>query len=300
MPQKTIQRILIFILIFSIVIHSINSTIHSIDDCELLIVGGTTSAFGAILSASKILNVRTCLLEPTDWVGGQLTAELLSAPDYAGFVLRDNATNFTLDVGAINRQLNNRNPLFAKMLDVLGDTGKCWVSPWCSIPSLFHSNAELPEVNNTGIFYNTVIKRVAKDASGRRITQVDAIQRTPRETEDRCRFLSEELPDWYSKADSAWFTKTELSFTNFQFVMEGTSWGEVLALSNASYLQGLMEQFDGDTSGIGNATSHVGDIGNKKSVYLVGEITKKINFFFYMREHIWISLNTFLYKTKRS
>jgi hypothetical protein len=36
--------------------------------------------------------------------------------------------------------------------------------------------------------------------------------------------------------------------------MEGTSWGEVLALSNASYLQGLMEQFDGDTSGIGNAT----------------------------------------------
>ncbi len=254
MPQKTTQRILIFILIFSIVIHSINSTIRSIDDCELLIVGGTTSAFGAILSASKILNVRTCLLEPTDWVGGQLTAELLSAPDYAGFVLRDNATNFTLDVGAINRQLNNRNPLFAKMLDVLGDTGKCWVSPWCSIPSLFRSNAELPEVNNTRIFYNTVIKRVAKDASGRRITQVDAIQRTPRETEDRCRFLSEELPDWYSKADSAWFTKTELSFTNFQFVMEGTSWGEVLALSNASYLQGLMEQFDGDTSGIGNAT----------------------------------------------
>jgi hypothetical protein len=95
---------------------------------------------------------------------------------------------------------------------------------------------------------------VTKDATGRRITQVDAIQRTPRPTEERCRFLSEELPDWYSRDDSAWFTKTELSFTNFQFVMEGTSWGEVLALSNASYLIGLMEQFDGDTSGIGNSS----------------------------------------------
>jgi len=79
------------------------------------------------------------------------------------------------------------------------------------------------------------------------------MQRIPRQTEKRCRFLSEELLDWYSQDDSKWFTKTELSFTNFSFVVEGTSWGEVLVLY-ASYLQGLMKQFDGDTSGIGNST----------------------------------------------
>ena len=246
---------LIFVLILFITIHSINSSIRTIDDCQLLIVGGTTSALGAVLSASKILNTRVCLLEPTDWAGGQLTAELLSAPDYAGSVLRDNATNFTLDVGAINRQLNNRNPLFAEMLNVLGDSGRCWVSPWCSIPGLFHSQVVLPAVNNTRIFYNTVIKHATKDATGRRITQIDAIQRTPLpEPGKRCRFLSEELPDWYSEKDSAWFSKTQLSFTNLSFVIEGTSWGEVLVLSNASYLQGLMEQFDGDVSGVGNST----------------------------------------------
>ena len=249
-----LNKMLAFLAIFLLTVPSIDSIIRAVDDCDLLIVGGTTSALGAILSASKILNNRVCLLEPTDWAGGQLLSELLSAPDYAGFVLRDNATNFTLNVAEINRQLNNRNPLFAKMLDVLGDTGKCWVSPWCSIPELFHSKAVLPETNNTRIFYNTVIKRVIKDATDRRIIGIDAIQRTPRQSEERCRFLSEELPDWYSKNDSAWFTKTELSFTNFQFVMEGTSWGEVLALSNASYLQGVMEQFDGDVSGVGNAT----------------------------------------------
>ena len=227
------KNIFALTVIFFINIQSIHAEIRTIDDCQLLIIGGSTSAFGAILSASKLINTSVCLLEPTDWVGGQLTAELLSAPDFAWHTIKDK-DNFTLPVGSIDRQIENQNPLFRKMLNVLGDTGKCTVSPACSITSLFHSKAVLPAVNNTRIFYNTVIKRVTKDASGRRITQVDAIQRIPRSTEERCRFLSEELPDWYSKDDSAWFTKTELSFTNFQFVMEGTSWGEVLVLSNAS------------------------------------------------------------------
>ena len=243
-----------FILILLITIHSINSSIRTIDDCQLLIVGGTTSALGAALSASKILNTRVCLLEPTDWAGGQLTAELLSAPDFAFHTIKDK-DGFTLSVGSIDRQINNQNPLFHEMINVLGDTGDCWVSPKCSIPELFHSEVVLPAVNNTRIFYNTVIKHVTKDATGRRITQIDAIQRIPlSKPDERCRFLSEELPDWYSEKDSAWFSKTQLSFTNLSFVIEGTSWGEVLVLSNASYLQGLMEQFDGDASGVGNST----------------------------------------------
>ena len=235
-----------------LMIHSVSSYVQTIDDCQLLIAGGSTAAFGALITASKFLNRRVCLLEPTDWVGGQLTAELLSAPDFAGYRLKEG--NFTLDVGAINRQPENRNPLFTQMLNVLGDTGHCTVSPWCSLPKEFHDKVVLPQVNNTRIFYNTVIKRVTKDVSGRRITQIDAIQRTPSSTEQRCRFASEELPDWYSPNDSPWFTKTQLSFTNFSFVIEGTSWGEILVLSNASYLQGLMEEFDGDISGHGDPT----------------------------------------------
>ena len=93
-----------FVVILLLVISSIDSTIRLIDNCDLLIVGGSTSALGAILSASKILGTRVCLLEPTDWAGGQVSAELLSAPDYAGYILRDNATHFTLNVAEINRQ----------------------------------------------------------------------------------------------------------------------------------------------------------------------------------------------------
>jgi hypothetical protein len=62
----------VFILLFVLKIHFIKSSIRTIDDCQLLIVVGTTSSFGAVISASKFVNARTCLLEPTDWVGGQL------------------------------------------------------------------------------------------------------------------------------------------------------------------------------------------------------------------------------------
>ena len=248
------NRVCASILILLITIHSAQLiAIRTINDCQLLIAGGTTAALGAILSASKFLDQGVCLLEPTDWVGGQLSAELLSAPDFAGHTIKDK-DNFTLHVGTIDRDPINRTPLFTQMLNVLGDTGHCSVSPSCSLPQLFHDKVILPLVNNTRIFYNTVIKRVTKDATGRRITQLDAIQRIPRQSEERCRFLSEELPDWYSQNDSEWFTKTQLSFRNFSFIIEGTSWGEVLVLSNASYLQGLMEQYDGDISGNGDPT----------------------------------------------
>ena len=249
------KNILASILIVFLTLKSIQSaSVRVVDDCQLLIVGGSTAAFGALLSASKLFDYNhVCLLEPTDWIGGQLTAELLSAPDFAWHSIRD-PDGSVLNVREIDQALENQNPLFAKMLAVFGNAGRCHVSPACSMPSYFHSEVLLPEVNHTRIFYNTVIKRVHKDVSGRRITQIDAIQRTPSTSEQRCRFLSEELPDWYSPDDSAWFTKTELSFTNLSYVIEGTSWGEVLALANASYLQGLMEQFDGDISGEGNST----------------------------------------------
>lgn len=242
------------VLLVSLHVHwSVCSSPQLITDCQLVIVGGSTAALGATLIASKLLNTSVCLLEPTDWPGGQLTSELLSAPDFAFHKVIDKDTNFTLDVGTLDRQVDNQNPLFKAMLDVLGDSGHCWVSPKCSIPSEFHSRVVSPLLDQIRVLTNTVIKRVTKDSTGRRIVQIDAVQRTANaSTKNTCRFLSEELLDWYSEDDSPWFTKTSISLTNIAFVIEGTSWGEVLVLSNASYLQGVMEQFDGDTSGVGN------------------------------------------------
>ena len=47
--------------------------------CDVVIVGGTTAAFAAAI-ASAAEGVETCLIEPTDWVGGQLTASAVVTP----------------------------------------------------------------------------------------------------------------------------------------------------------------------------------------------------------------------------
>lgn len=54
----------------------------AVPDCGVVIAGGSVAAFAAaIASASE--NVTTCLLEPTDWVGGQMTANGVPALDFA-------------------------------------------------------------------------------------------------------------------------------------------------------------------------------------------------------------------------
>ena len=172
---------------YSVIDRSLDGSIRIINDCQLVIVGGSTAALGAVLSASKLLENRVCLLEPTDWTGEQMTSELLSAPNFAGYQLND-SSGFILDVGEINLQLENRNPLFTEMMNLLGNTGRCSVSPICSIPDQFHSQSVLPLTKNLRIFYNTVIKQIHKDSSGRRVTIIDAIQRIPMKRENRCRF----------------------------------------------------------------------------------------------------------------
>ena len=49
--------------------------------CDVIIAGGSTAAFAAALSSAHA-GVKTCLIEPTDWVGGQLTASGVPAVDF--------------------------------------------------------------------------------------------------------------------------------------------------------------------------------------------------------------------------
>ena len=48
--------------------------------CDVLVVGGGTGGVSAALAAARH-GYRVCLLEETDWLGGQLTAQGVSALD---------------------------------------------------------------------------------------------------------------------------------------------------------------------------------------------------------------------------
>ena len=52
------------------------------DDFDVVIAGGSTAAFAAALAAADS-GARTALIEPTDWVGGQLTSSGVPAVDEA-------------------------------------------------------------------------------------------------------------------------------------------------------------------------------------------------------------------------
>jgi len=120
------------------------------------------------------------------------------------------------------------------------------------------------------VYNQTVIKSVKKQ--GNKITGVSAIQRFVRngiKAGGYDVFPSKDIPDWYSPRNSTRFTKKLHDFENFGIIMDASDFGEVLALSEAPYLQGVDERYDGDTSGIGDDTC-----GQSFSMDFIEEIKK--------------------------
>ena len=227
--------------------------------CPVVIVGGSTAAVAAAIASAQN-QIPTCLIEPTDWPGGQITAEGVPEIDFAWQVVRDPLTNETLNVPVIDRDPINVTPSFQRLLAKIGNPGRCFVSPNCFPPKTFLETGLFPLLNSLSpylrVFYNTVIKSASISADFRQIEAITAITRSPSSSLS-CGgwdvFLSQDLSDWYSPSDSSRFTKTITRFEAEVFI-DATSWGELLVLSGAHYLQGIEERFDGDHSGIGNST----------------------------------------------
>ncbi len=220
------------------------------EDFDVVIAGGSTAAFAAAVSAAES-GAHVALLEPTDWIGGQLTSSGVPAVDEAWHKLMDDNGNVTMDVAAIARTPANISPHLRKMLDATGCPGRCWVSRFCFEPAeLLRNHLEPLErsLPNLNVFRETVIK--SANVSGGRITAVSAIQRkAKRSYVGYDRLPSQELQDWYSAKDSARFTKVVHEFRSQGTVfVDATEWGELLVLADAPYLIGV-ESVDGGTEG---------------------------------------------------
>jgi FAD dependent oxidoreductase len=229
-------------------------------DFDVVIAGGTTAAFAAAVSSAES-GARTALIEPTDWVGGQLTASGVPAVDEAWHKITDPRTKQVLNVSAIARKPQNMTPNFRAMLDATGNPGGGWVSNYCFQPRDFLDQHLLPlEMklkDRLVVFRDTVIKSVEADPKTGSIKSITAIKRTPRPGvawNGYDRRLSEDLADWYSPAESPRFQKTSLTFVadprpgHETIFLDATEWGEVLVLAEAPYLQGV-EDVDGGREG---------------------------------------------------
>lgn len=227
--------------------------------CDVIIAGGSTASLAAGIAAAMEGAV-TCLVEPTNWPGGQLTAEGVSAIDYPHHHISEAQGSTIYDVGKLGTDARNRNKTFHDMVDQVkgtkGDT--CWVSDYCYEPKKLLTQQIFPLINqyakrqaNGGqlkVYYSSVIKRVA--TKKRNIEAVEIIQRSPTQGSGYSRHLSEAIDDWYSRKDSNYFRKKVLWLTgkneqNPPVVIEASEFGDVLALSGASFLQGAEWQLDG-------------------------------------------------------
>jgi hypothetical protein len=229
-------------------------------DFDVVIAGGTTAGFASAVAAAES-GARTALIEPTDWVGGQLTASGVPAVDEAWHKVTDSRTKEVFNVSAIARKRENMTPNFRRMLDATGNPGGGWVSNYCFQPKDFLEEHLLPLENilkeRLVVFRDTVIKAVDADPKTGRIKTITAIRRTPKPGVAWLgydRRLSEDLADWYSPTDSDRFRKAVLTFEadvragHETVFLDATEWGEVLALADAPYLQGV-EFVDGGREG---------------------------------------------------
>jgi len=229
-------------------------------DFDVIIAGGTTAAFAAAVASAES-GAKTCLIEPTDWVGGQITASGVPAIDEAWHKIKDKTTGAEYNVAAIARDRVNMTPNFRAMLDATGNPGKGWVSNYCFEPKNFLDQHLLPleralsAKGTLAVFRDAVIKTVEVDEAKGLVTAITAIQRAPKagvEWEGYDRLPSEDLADWYDPKPSDRFDKTTLRFEapkgRHVVFIDATEWGEALALAGAPYLQGF-EFEDGGREG---------------------------------------------------
>jgi hypothetical protein len=221
---------------------------------DVVIAGGSTAAFSAALAAAEA-GARTALIEPTDWVGGQLTSSGVPAIDEAWHTIKSEDGGPGYSVSKVARLPANMTPRFLGLMNGIQNRGNCWVSRFCFCPDAFVAGHLEPLEKACGdrltVFRDTVVKRVTLSPDGGRVASIECIRRTPRAgvgANGYDRLPSEDLADWYSATDSPRFWKQTVRFVTRTekptVFVDATEWGEVLALSGKEYLQGV-EEADG-------------------------------------------------------
>jgi hypothetical protein len=244
-------------------------------------MGGSTAGLAAALAAAREFYMDSavaggprrlaCLVEPTDWPGGQMTSSGVSAVDWAhhdvpvtgtridGFNPTPAQAGKQISLSRLTRQVANNPvvfadwmeriaPAFSGSFEMSNNPGFCWVSMRCYEPEqmvgfINGSLDMLVASGNLKVFTRSVPKRILLE--GRRIKSLEIIQRTPKSVNEYSwnHRLSAILEDWYSPVETEQYSKMRIVLaplgTSFPYVIDGSEWGELLVLSGASYMQGV-------------------------------------------------------------
>ena len=147
--------------------------------CDVLVVGGGTGGISAALAAARALppTGRVILLEETDWIGGQLTAQGVSALDEHDHIERFGGTRGYYALrDAIRDHYRKLSPVLAREREP--NPGRCWVTrlafePRVAVDALTAMAA--PFVDSGRLAIRLRAKAVRVEVRGDRVESVLAV-----------------------------------------------------------------------------------------------------------------------------
>jgi hypothetical protein len=146
-------------------------------ECDVLVAGGGTGGVAAALAAARA-GQRVLLTEETDWIGGQLTAQGISALDEHEHIEGFGGTRaYSALREAIRDHYRRRSPLLAR--EPHPNPGRCWVTrlafePRVALGALEATLGPHVEAGRLRILRRT--RAVAAERSGDRLASVLVVQ----------------------------------------------------------------------------------------------------------------------------
>ena len=213
--------------------------------CDVLVAGGGLGGVASALEALR-LGQKVCLTEITDWLGGQVSQQGVSALDEGRSENKE---------ALFSKQYNEFRRRVRRHYGGEHNPGKCWVSQLCFSPQVGAQVLEemLEPYQRSGqlvVLTNTVIQDLELNAH--QILSATAITHIPKDPKQGVNSLplSHFIEDWYNPIPSPRFAKQRLSLVpasrqNQQLkwiVIDATETGELLPLAGVPYRLGTDRQ----------------------------------------------------------
>jgi hypothetical protein len=220
-------------------------------ECEVVVVGGT---LGGVAAASQAMRsgAKTCLIELSPWMGGQISSQGVSAIDESTTMRREQ--NFSRSWTEFKQIIKDQQILLPAWTNQteprkVSDLNSCWVGSLCFPPKAGAQASsqylEAAAANAPGSRWQTSIafKGAEFDDLGKNITAVYAVRRIPLNPnyvpEGR---PSVELPRWYGWDSDETFTKVPLKLQappgKKMLVIDATDTGEIVGWAGIPYRLG--------------------------------------------------------------
>ncbi|MEB3290872.1 MAG: FAD-dependent oxidoreductase [Leptolyngbya sp.] len=224
--------------------------IQEVWECEVVVVGGS---LGGVAAAGHAMasGAQTCLIEVAPWLGGQISAQGVSALDESLGMRQQN--NFSPGWVRFRRIIEEQVvhlPAWSpgSKIRLTRDLNSCWVGGLCFMPEA-GAKASEQFLRETGAAGHsrwatmTAFKGADFNPTGQLITAVYAVQRIPRDPNDVPRGrLSEDLAEWYSWSPTEAYDRVPIRMQapegKTMVVIDATDTGELVAWAKVPYRLG--------------------------------------------------------------